>query len=51
MLNSILIIYLLGLIIIQIKLLPTVQIIIILNLTFIRHIFTLELQLGGLIGG
>ena len=50
MLNSMLIICLLGLIIIQIKLLPTVQIIIILNFIFIRHIFTLELQLGGLIG-
>ena len=35
----------------QIKLLPTVQIIIILNLTFIRHIFILELQLRGLISG
>ena len=51
MLNSMLIICLLGLIIIQIKLLPTVQIIIILNLIFIRHILILELQLGGLIGG
>ena len=45
------IICLLGLIIMQIKLLPTIQIIIILNLTFIRHILILELQLGGLIGG
>ena len=45
------IIYLLVLIIMQIKLLPTVQIIIILNFIFIRDILTLELQLGGLISG
>ena len=35
----------------QIKLLPTVRIIIILNFTFIRDILILELQLRGLIGG
>ena len=34
----------------QIKLLPTVRIITILNLIFIPDILTLELQLGGLIG-
>ena len=45
------IIYLLVLIIMQIKLLPTVQIIIILNFIFIRDILTLESQLRGLIGG
>ena len=51
MLNFILIICLLGLMIMQIKLLPTIQIIIILNLIFIKHILILELQLRGLIGG
>ena len=35
----------------QIKLLPTIQIIIILNFIFIRHILILELQLKGLISG
>ena len=35
----------------QIKLLPTVQISIISNFTFIRDILTLKLQLEGLIGG
>ena len=35
----------------QIKLLPTIQINIISNFTFMRDILTLKLQLGGLIGG